>query len=58
MDKFTEVWNEAYNIYCEDGNGSEYKKMMEFLHQQVENGFLSEADAQTMAEDVIETASL
>ena len=52
--KFVEIWNEAYNLYCEDGE----EQMWAFLREKVAENLLTEGDAQTMAEDIIETYKL
>ena len=57
---FTEIWNEAYNIYT-DGSRSEgraYNDMQRFLWDQVKKGNLSPIDKCIMARDIMETAGL
>jgi len=57
---FTEIWNEAYNIYT-DGRRSEggrYNDMQRFLLDQVKKGNLSPHDKCIMAHDIMKTADL
>lgn len=57
---FTEIWNEAYNIYT-DINRSEsaqYNDMQRFLMEQVKAGHLNIADKCYMAKDIMETVEL
>lgn len=60
MDKFTEIWNEAYNIFTDDDRteGGRYNDMQRFLIEQVNKGYLSMADKCYMARDIMETAGL
>lgn len=54
MDMFQEIWNEAYNLYCECGSAV----MWRFLTQQVKGGKITIGDAQCMYTDIIETYNL
>lgn len=58
--EFTEIWNEAYNIYTdsERSEGAQYNDMQRFLMDQVKAGNLDMADKCTMAADIMETAGL
>lgn len=59
-DIFTEIWNEAYNIFT-DGNRTEsgrYNDMQRYLMDQVKAGRISIGDKCCMAADVMETAGL
>lgn len=51
---FTEIWNNAYQIYC-DGD---YGLMWDYLREQVNNRNILYDDAQTIAEDVVDTYNL
>jgi len=51
---FKEIWNNAYNIYAD----YDYGLMWDYLREQVNNGNISYADAETMAEDIVETYNL
>jgi hypothetical protein len=51
---FTDIWNNAYDTYCE----GDYCLMWDYLREQVNNGNLTQDDAETMAEDIVETANL
>lgn len=51
---FTEIWNEAYNIYTEQGKAA----MWTWLEQKVKQGEISDADMRVMASDIFNTASL
>lgn len=57
---FTDIWNEAYNIYtdAERSDGARYNDMQAFLMDQVRAGVLSAADKCTMAADIMQTAGL
>lgn len=57
---FTEIWNEAYNIYTdgERTEGGRYNDMQSFLMDQVKAGHISMADKCYMAKDIMETAGL
>ena len=57
---FTEIWNEAYNIFTDDDRteGAQYNDMQRFLMNQVKAGNISMADKCYMARDVMETAGL
>ena len=48
------IWNNAYDMYA---NG-DYALMWDYLREQVNNGNLSYGDAETMAEDIVETYNL
>ena len=52
--EFLEIWNEAYNLACEDGE----EAMQAFLKEKVAENALTAGDAQTMAEDIMETLKL
>ncbi len=52
--EFSEIWNEAYNLACEDGE----EAMRAFLKEKVAKGFLTAGDSQAMAEDIMETLKL
>ena len=51
---FTEIWNNAYNIFVETDDC----QMWDYLREQIAMGNISQADAETMAEDIIETYNL
>ena len=51
---FTEIWNNAYNIFAETDDC----QMWDYLREQIAMGNISQADAETMAEDIIETYNL
>lgn len=57
---FTEIWNEAYNIYTdgERTDGGRYNDMQRFLVDCVNRGWISFADKCYMARDIMETAGL
>ena len=57
---FTEIWNEAYNIFTdsERSEAAQYNDMQRFLEAQVKAGNLSMADKCTMVADIRETAEL
>ena len=57
---FTEIWNEAYNIFT-DGERTEsgrYNDMQRFLLDKVKAGELSMADKCHMVADIMETAGI
>lgn len=57
---FTEIWNEAYNLYT-DGTKSEgkcYNDMQSFLWERVKAGEISATDKCYIAHDVMETAGM
>ena len=60
MDKFTEIWNEAYNIFTDENKseGGRFNDMQRFLLEQVRAGFLNMADKCYMVHDIMETAGL
>lgn len=60
MDRFTEIWNEAYNIFADEerSDGARYNDMQQFLLDQVKAGELSMADKCYMARDIMETYNL
>lgn len=60
MDKFTEIWNEAYNIFTDENRseGGRFNDMQRFLLEQVRAGFLNMADKCYMVHDIMETAGL
>lgn len=51
---FTEIWNNAYESYVEGDNAL----MWDYLREQVNNGNITQDDAETMAEDIIMTSDL
>lgn len=51
---FTRIWNNAYDCYV-DGD---YCLMWDYLREQINNGNLRQADADMMAEDIVEVANL
>lgn len=51
---FTDIWNDAYNTYMEDG----FRALCKCLADHVDAGDITEADACYMQRDVIETANL
>ena len=57
---FTEIWNEAYNIYtdAERTDSDRYDDMRRFLQQKVSEGAISAGDKARMTSDIIDTASL
>lgn len=60
MDKFTEIWNEAYNIFT-DGTRSEgacYNDMQKYLLEQVKAGNITMADKCYMVSDIMEAAGI
>ena len=54
MDKFTEIYNNDYNTFAEADDCI----MWDYLREQISSGNISQADAEQMAEDVIETYNL
>ena len=54
MVDFLEIWDNAYNIYSE----SDDCLMWDYLREQVKNGNISQADAEELADDVIDTYNL
>lgn len=54
MDKFTEIYNEAYNILVD----TDTSMMWDYLFEQVKEGNLTEEDASTMGDDIIDTRNL
>ena len=59
-ERFTEIWNEAYNIYtdAERSEGAQYNDMQRYLMDCVNRGELSFADKCHMAKDIMETADI
>ena len=57
---FTEIWNEAYNIFTDDNRteSGRYNDMQRFLMERVKAGAISMADKCHIAADVMETAGL
>ena len=51
---FKEIWNNAYDIFAETDDMTMWK----YLNEQIENGNMTKADAEIMAEDIIETYNL
>ncbi len=51
---FVEIWNDVYNTYCGQGHTA----MWDYLEDRVASGDLHIADADVMAEDVINTYNL
>ena len=51
---FTEIWNEAYNTFCEGDDCL----MWDYLREQIKDGNISADDAADIAEDVIDTYNL
>lgn len=51
---FIEIWNNAYNTYAE----TDECLMWDYLRAQIKVGNISKDDAETLAEDVIETYKL
>jgi len=60
QERFTEIWNEAYNIFTDEdrSEGGRFNDMQRFLLEQVKEGFLSMADKCCMVADIMETAGL
>lgn len=58
--EFTEIWNEAYNIFTdsERTEGAQYNDMQNYLLKQVKAGNINAADKCYIAKDVMESASL
>jgi len=54
MDNFTEIYNNAYNIFAETDDCM----MWDYLREQINLGNISQEDAETMAEDIITTYNL
>lgn len=54
MDKFTEIYNAAYNILAD----TDTSMMWDYLFEQVKNGNIPQADAEQMGEDIIDTYNL
>lgn len=54
QDIFQEIWNEAYNIYCECGS----VVMRRYLMEQVKRAKITLGDADVMYNDVITTYNL
>ena len=52
--EFLEIWNEAYNMACEDDEDA----MRAFLKKKVTEKILTASDSQAMAEDIMETLKL
>ena len=59
-DIFTEIWNEAYNIFTDGSrtDGGRYNDMQKYLMSQVKAGRLTLADKCHMASDIMETAGI
>lgn len=58
---FTEIWNEAYNIYADFAVADEeeaVRQLNKFLAEVINDGQLSVADAIYMANDVVTTFEL
>lgn len=51
---FTNIWNTAYDIYCEEDANA----MWDYLRSLVDNNNLTQADAISIHEDVINTFNL
>lgn len=51
MKKFTEIYNTAYNILAD----SDTSMMWDYLFKEVKKGNISQENAETMAEDIIDT---
>ena len=60
MDRFTEIWNEAYNIFTDNNRteSAQYNDMQRFLLQHVRAGHLTMTDKCIIAHDIMETANL
>lgn len=54
MDKFTEIYNTAYDILVD----TDTHMMWEYLFAQVDEGNLTQGDAITMGDDIIDTRNL
>ena len=54
MENFTEIYNNAYNTFAENDDCM----MWDYLREQIKNGNISQADAEDMADDIIETYNL
>ena len=56
---FTEIWNEAYNIYADpDTEIGRYARMQDYLNEEIKKGTIGKAEAHVMAMDVMATAEL
>lgn len=59
---FIDIWNTAYNIYSSKADAkdrsSAITEMKMYLHDQASHGAISRADADTIAEDIIDTYNL
>lgn len=59
---FIDIWNTAYNIYSSEAGvkdrSSRITEMKMYLHDQASHGAISRTDADTIAEDIIETYNL
>lgn len=53
-EKFTEIWNNAYDIYCD----TDEVIVWDYLKEQINNGNITFDDAQEMLNDIIETYNL
>lgn len=51
---FLTIWNNAYDIFAE----ADDCLMWDYLREQINNGNISRADAEDIAEDVINTYNL
>lgn len=60
MSKFTEIWNEAYNIFTDGSRteGGRYNDMQRYLMECVKAGQITLADKCCMVSDIMETAGL
>ena len=54
MDKFTAIYNAAYNVLAD----TDTSMMWDYLFEQVKRGNISRADAEQMGEDIIDTYNL
>ena len=54
MEQFTEIYNTAYNILVD----SDTSMMWDYLFAEVKKGNISQGDAETMGEDIIDTYNL
>lgn len=54
MDKFTEIYNTAYDILVD----TDTHMMWDYLFTQVDEGNLTQGDAITMGDDIIDTRNL
>lgn len=50
----TEIWNEAYNLLCDEG----IRSAKAYLNDQVAAGIIDEATAEFCLHDIIETYNL